>query len=138
VVECWGHDDEGQLDAYPVTGLYGPTSVVSPVPAPDFEGAALIAGGHYFTCAIVSSGTVSCCGQLAGAGQPMFDPTGTVTLEALPVPGLHDAVSIAAGAHHVCALLPGGAIACWGGNTNGQLGDGTTSPGGPMPVMVKW
>ena len=34
--------------------------------------------------------------------------------------------SLAAGNNHTCGLLPDGSVACWGNNTLGALGDGTT------------
>jgi hypothetical protein len=41
------------------------------------------------------------------------------------VAGLGDAIGIAAGDYHSCALRAAGKVSCWGNNVNGALGDGT-------------
>ena len=38
------------------------------------------------------------------------------------------AASISCGHVHTCALLVNGSVVCWGDNTHGQLGIGSTSP----------
>jgi alpha-tubulin suppressor-like RCC1 family protein len=38
---------------------------------------------------------------------------------------LSDAIDLAVGARHVCAVTSKRRVQCWGANQNGQLGDGT-------------
>jgi len=45
-------------------------------------------------------------------------------------------VAVAAGEEHSCAVLKSGSIKCWGDNSSGQLGDGTTEER-LTPVEVK-
>ena len=41
--------------------------------------------------------------------------------------GCDDAIDIAVGSQHSCAVHESGRVSCWGDNSNGQLGDGTIS-----------
>ena len=51
------------------------------------------------------------------------------------VVGITDATAIAAGTSHSCALHRDGTISCWGSNSYGQLGNGTTG-NSSVPVQV--
>jgi hypothetical protein len=53
----------------------------------------------------------------------------------VPVSGISNAVELVSGHYHSCARLASGDIACWGYNSNGQLGDGSDTNRG-TPVMV--
>jgi alpha-tubulin suppressor-like RCC1 family protein len=49
----------------------------------------------------------------------------TPVVERVTVGGLTGAVQIALGEWHTCALMADQTVRCWGGNAEGQLGDGT-------------
>ena len=75
------------------------------------------------SCAVIAGGTVKCQSHNPYMGQTGIGLTldkGVVT-----VPGLH-ATAISASSFYTCASLNGGGVKCWGANTGGQLGDGTT------------
>ena len=78
-------------------------------------------------------GTVSCWGS-GRAGQL---GRGEIFSGYLPekVPGIADAVALAAGSDHTCVVHASGEVSCWGSRTLGQLGDGIgASVSGPQKV----
>lgn len=83
------------------------------------------------TCAVKSDATAWCWGR-NDQGQ-LGDTTTTDSLFPVPVSGpggtgtLTDAAAGAAGDQHGGAIRPGGTVWCWGDNTEGKLGDGTTA-----------
>jgi alpha-tubulin suppressor-like RCC1 family protein len=97
------------------------------------SGVLSIAAGTTHTCAVRADGTVACwgnnfAGQL-GTGDTTSRPTPT------PVVGLSGSfVAVTAGVNHTCARRADGAVFCWGQNTNGQLGNGSTTGMGPAMV----
>ena len=74
---------------------------------------------------MLSDGTARCWGSNV-SGQ-LGDGTTTESHTPVAVSGLADAVAIATGHHHTCALLGDGTARCWGWNGHGQLGDSTTT-----------
>ncbi len=123
-VPCWG-SNLGQ-------GVNADSSV--PVTENGIKDATAIAAGAFFYCALLNSGSVSCWGSNA-QGQLGDGHTSDSSSMAVIANGITDAIAIAAGSHHICALLGSGSVSCWGFNASGQLGNGGTSNSN-VPVTV--
>ncbi|MGB1017115.1 MAG: RCC1 domain-containing protein, partial [Nannocystaceae bacterium] len=113
------------------------------------SGAAALALGLDHSCALLHSGTVRCWGR-GGMGELGHASTSNIggmpdnqATDALDIDLGGIAVELVAGGRHTCARLEDASIRCWGDNSNGQLGYGTTDPvgddetpnmAGPVPV----
>ena len=114
-VKCWGSDLTSAL-------------VVGALPALE------VGSGLDHNCSINSDQTVSCWGS-NGSGQ-LGNGTNKDSDSATLVKNLALTRALAVGAHHTCVLSGTGYTAmCWGENTYGQLGNGTTSNSN-VPVLV--
>jgi alpha-tubulin suppressor-like RCC1 family protein len=87
---------------------------------------ASISSSVYHTCTLLGSSRVKCWGWNAD-GQ-MGDGSQVDRNAPVDVSGLGSGfIDIAAGYEHSCAVLDTGTVKCWGGNTEGQIGDGTNT-----------
>lgn len=153
-VRCWGSNGSGQLGdgttqnrniSVPVcaSGESAPcNNVLGSVAAVD--------AGFFHTCALTMAGGVKCWGNnfrgplgdgteidrttpvdVCASGQ--WDEAATQCLDGGAPSALANVVAVAGGGNHTCALIDDGpaplgfAVKCWGLNTVGQLGDGTTT-----------
>jgi len=119
-VQCWGFNEIGQLGDGTTLDRNSAVNVVG------LEGVRSMAAGWGHTCALSEAGSVYCWGSNE------FGQLGVDTEEEImPTPVVVDALgewvqAITAKGGHTCALITNGEVQCWGVNTYGQLGDGTT------------
>jgi alpha-tubulin suppressor-like RCC1 family protein len=114
---CWGYSGSGQLGNGTREERNAPTAVAGGLAFRSVQ------PGFLVTCGITTGGTAYCWGATGFLG------TGRSDLSTVPVAvsGLASPTAIlGAGNVHSCASAPG-SLVCWGGNSWGQLADGTTA-----------
>ncbi|MCZ6690490.1 MAG: cell wall anchor protein, partial [Planctomycetota bacterium] len=131
-LRAWGYNEGGQLGDGTTTNRWTPVQVVHPSDPTGFlTGVTAVAAGGGHTVAVLGDGTLRAWGY-NGAGQ-LGDGTGTnrstpvqVVHPSDPTGFLTGVTEVAAGSWYTVALLGDGTLRAWGGNLDGQLGDGTT------------
>src|SRR2546425_403630 len=135
---CWGHGTYGQMGEGAKASEFAPVAVsLGPT-------LAAISVGAIHTCGLTVSGAAYCWGLdyygELGAGTPGAQICGfegiPCSTTPLAVAGGRSFSSLAAGWEQSCALQQGDAAAyCWGDNTYGALGNGSTA-NSRTPVAV--
>jgi alpha-tubulin suppressor-like RCC1 family protein len=133
-VRCWGDGESGQLG-------YGNVEDIGDDEAPGSAGDVDVGGavvalslGSGCSCALLETGGVRCWGSGSG-GQLGYQRTDSIGDDETPAsagevevgePAFRIAAGGMVGVGHLCALLAGGGVRCWGAGESGQLGYGNT------------
>jgi alpha-tubulin suppressor-like RCC1 family protein len=141
-VKCWGWNVAGQLGDGTTASRPHAVAVV------DENGAPLTGVKHIYSergnhaCALMNDGSLKCWGDNTH-GQLGVGTIGGYEAHAVTANINADIVAVAAGGggrdplagaqpdqyqgDHTCVVTADGKVWCWGSNTHGQLGDGTTT-----------
>ncbi|MDO8704147.1 MAG: Ig-like domain-containing protein [Sulfuricaulis sp.] len=118
-LRCWGANGYGQLGNGTIIDSSTPVAVngVSPAIA--------VGAGYRYTCALLTDGTLRCWGANS-YGQLGYGMINQGSAAPVTVSGINSVIAISTGDRHACAVLTDGTLRCWGDNSIGQLGNGTT------------
>jgi Cys-rich repeat protein len=150
-VFCWGLNNGINRSGGSFAHNVAPVQVVDGIGQP-VDNITAMANAANHLCGLRTNGTVVCWGsglaptdvrmlpagalvtQLAGRNTQFYGLLDdgrvagwTTALNATLVAGITDAVEVTAGPNFGCARRQSGAVLCWGTNSSGQLGDGTTT-----------
>jgi alpha-tubulin suppressor-like RCC1 family protein len=138
---CWGDNSDGSLGN---ANLGTDSNVPVPVDTNGILGGKTVtsvAGGDEHTCALTLTGGPSCWGEnedgQLGTGATGADsgvPVAVLTNGALSGKTI-TSLSKSSSANHQCAATTSNPV-CWGENTDGQLGNGTTTANNATPSAV--
>ncbi|MBS1963657.1 MAG: hypothetical protein JST04_15690 [Bdellovibrionales bacterium] len=119
-VQCWGSNGNHQL------GDGTTTDRCAPVAVSGVTSAVRVAMGAFGACALIADGRVKCWGG-GYVGNGSF--SGSIVPAYVKIDGATDltgVAQIAMGYNTSCAVLTDGSMRCWGDNSFGQFGNGST------------
>ena len=119
---CWGWDEFGQLGDGNTTDEPVPVAVSG-----DYVFATLTAGGAH-TCGKTPTGATYCWGiglhgELGNGGSD----NSSIPVSVVMPSGVDSLTPAAGGGNHTCGLTYLGSAYCWGLNSHGQVGNGSTT-----------
>lgn len=133
-VQCWGSDSGSRYYAEPVQAEGSTNSTGTLIDAQS------ICAGVYYNCALRKTGEVVCWGRdpqwWFRNGTATSAPTATVPRNRFRSIALPNVTQIACGTLHTCAVDAKGDLYCWGSNTLGQLGIGSSEESRILPTRV--
>ncbi len=123
VGHCWGNNNQGQLGD---PTFVGPSSATPRVVLANGQSWAEIRGGLESSCARTTAGAAYCWGEGSDGGVGNGSGASTRTPSAVTSSGQNYA-QVSPGAFFACGRTTANVVWCWGGNFDGQLGDGTST-----------
>ena len=134
-VQCMGRNHLGQLGDGTATDRSTPVDVLNSAGTSPLTGVTRISLGGLSTCAAANASAL-CWGRDAGLNDGWVDEI-TRTLP-LTVAGVNGVVDVAAGQYFACVLTNAGKVQCWGANSSGVLGIGSSTDAAiSVPVTMK-
>ncbi len=122
---CWGVNDWGQLGVGTQDTEVVPHS--APLPVAGELTFAQVAAGDEHTCGVTTADEAYCWGNNSGGQVGRgFTSVGGVSTPTAVVGGLSFS-RLSTGSFHTCGVTTADEAYCWGGNTFGSIGDGTTT-----------
>lgn len=121
-VRCWGLNATGQI------GDGSNANATTPVEVSGLgSGVLSISAGNNHTCVVMQDRSVRCWGDNKTGQLGDGTRTNSTSPVAATVVAGRQVTEVSGGGFHTCVVDEQGAMACWGMNQQGQMGDGTTT-----------